>query len=64
MPVHISELTSEVAIMSSDLPLSQAQVDKLVNLVIRRMGEKQRQTQLTREATELTQSAAPPMNVK
>jgi hypothetical protein len=63
MPVHINELTSEVAINSGELPLSHAQLEKLVNLVIRRMGEKQRQAQLTKEATKLGQSVAPPLNI-
>jgi hypothetical protein len=63
MAMHINALTSEVAITSGDLPLSAAQVEKLVNLVLRRMGEKHRQAQLTKEATKLDQSVAPPLNI-
>jgi len=61
MPMHINELTSEVAIASGDLPLSQAQLDKLVNLVMHRINEKHRQAALTREAAKLDQSVIPPM---
>jgi hypothetical protein len=64
MPVHIDELTSEVAIMSGDLPLTEAQVNKLVKLVIRRTGEKQREARLTRESTEINQSSTPAPNVR
>jgi hypothetical protein len=63
MPVHINELTSEVAIATGELPLSPVQLEKLVNLVLRRIGEKQRQTRLTKEATRLGQSVIPPLGV-
>jgi hypothetical protein len=63
MPMHINELTSEVAITSGDLPLSQAQLDKLVNLVMHRINEKHRQATLTKEAAKLDQSVVPPLNI-
>jgi hypothetical protein len=63
MPMHINELTSEVAIASGDLPLSQTQLDKLVNLVMHRMTERHRQAALTKEATKVDQSVVPPLKI-
>ena len=37
MPFHIEEVTSEVTVLDGDMPLSEAQVEKLVKLV---RGEK------------------------
>jgi hypothetical protein len=63
MPVHIHELTSEVSVAAGELPLSPAQLDKLVALVLRKLGEKERQARLSKEATKLGQSAIPPLGI-
>jgi hypothetical protein len=63
MPVHINELTSEVAIGAGELPLSPQQLEKLINLVLRRIAEKDRQARLTKEATKLGQSVIPPSGI-
>ncbi len=61
MPVHVEEMTSEVAVFEGDLPLTEAQLDKLVRLVLQRLGDKQREAKQAREATTLRQEAAPPL---
>ena len=60
MPVHIDEMTSDVTIVEGELPLTTAQIEKLVKLVMRRIGEKSMESQRTRAATQLKrQSTAP-----
>lgn len=60
MPVHIDEMTSDVTVVEGELPLTASQIDKLVGLVMRRIGEKKQEGQRTRAATQLKrQSTAP-----
>lgn len=42
MPVHIEELTSEVTAIDGDLPLTDDQVERIVDRVLRRLAERQR----------------------
>jgi hypothetical protein len=59
MPVHIEQLTQEVTVGDGDLPLSDAQVMKLVKLVLEQLERKQREAQRVKEATALRPQAAP-----
>jgi hypothetical protein len=63
MPVHVEEMTSDVAVLDGDLPLTEAQMEKLVKLVLQRLEEKQREARQFREATALRREAAPPLRV-
>ena len=63
MPVHIEEMTSEVTVVDGELPLSEAQVERLVAAVIKRLEGKQREAAKRRAATELQRGAAPPARV-
>ncbi len=63
MPVHIDEMTTEVAAIDGDLPLSEAQIEKLVTRVIERLAERQSQQRQSREATRLRRQAAPPLRI-
>jgi hypothetical protein len=63
MPVYVEEMTSEVAVFEGELPLTEAQIEKLVKLVLRRLEEKQREVRHIREATVLRREAAPPLLV-
>jgi hypothetical protein len=63
LPVHIGELTSDVTVLEGELPLSQQQIDKLVQLVLQRLEEKQREARLSREATMLRRQALPPLQI-
>ena len=60
MPVHVEEMTSEVALVEGELPLSDAQIEKLVRLVLKRLGEKKREAQQVRDATQLRRQASAP----
>ena len=53
MPVQIDELTSEVTVMDGEMPLSPAQVEKLIKLVMARLEERKRREKQRREATTL-----------
>ena len=45
-------------------PLTEAQLDKLVKLVLQCLDGKQREAKLSREATVLRREAAPPMRIE
>jgi hypothetical protein len=61
VPLHIERLSSRVTVQESDLSLSPAQIEKLVNLVICRLEERARESQRARAATRVTRQAAPPL---
>ncbi len=64
MPVHVEEMSSEVTVVSGDLPLSEAQLEKLVKLVLRRLEQHQREGARVREATQLRRGATPPTPIE
>ncbi len=63
MPVHIEEMSSDVTVLDGDLPLSEAQLNKLVQRVLKALHDKQRESQQSREATTLRREAAPPLRI-
>ncbi|HJS23120.1 MAG TPA: hypothetical protein VJ751_02035 [Pyrinomonadaceae bacterium] len=63
MTLHIEELTSEVTVIDADSFLSDAQKEMLVQLVLKRLGEKAREATRKQKATELKRQAAPPFEV-
>lgn len=62
MPVHVDEMTSEINIVEGELPLTPAQIEKLVKLVMSRLDARKRDASHQREATSLTGSVAPRMH--
>jgi hypothetical protein len=63
VPIHIEEMTSEVTVVDGELPLSEAQVERLVLVVLKRLEGKRREAEKRRAATELRSGAAPPARV-
>ena len=63
MPFHIEEVTSDVTVIEGELPLSAAQVEKLVRLVAKRLEDKHRDTKLAHEASSIERHVAPPLRV-
>jgi hypothetical protein len=59
MPVHIDNLETDVTVATGDLPLSEAQIEKLVQIVLKRLQDHQREQRHNREATRLRTRAAP-----
>jgi hypothetical protein len=60
MPVHIEEMTSDVTIVEGELPMTPAQVEKLVRLVMKRISDKCKEEQKSRAATQLKRQASRP----
>ncbi|MBV9960433.1 MAG: hypothetical protein JO360_18545 [Acidobacteria bacterium] len=63
MPIHVEEMTSEITVMDGELPFSEAQLEKLVNLVLRRLEGKQREAQKRQDATQLRSGSAPSVRI-
>jgi hypothetical protein len=63
MPVHVEEVTSEVAVADGQLPLSDAQLERLVALVARRLEQRRRAARQTRDATALRRGVDPPSGI-
>jgi len=64
MAVHIQRMTSEVGVFDGELPLSEAQIEKLLKRLEQCLERKERDGRLAREATTLRRSATPPMGAK
>jgi hypothetical protein len=60
MPVHIGEITSDVAVHEGEVPLTPAQLDKIAALVMKRIESAKREARSSREATALREGAVPP----
>ena len=60
MQVHVEEMTSEVSVIEGELPMTAAQIEKLVKLVMKRIADHRREMAQSREAMRLkSQSSAP-----
>lgn len=64
MPVHVENMTNEVSAFDGELPLSEAQIDKLFKLLVQRLERRERDEQAHREATALRPRATPAAPVK
>lgn len=53
MPIYVDEMTTDVTVVAEDVPLSPAQIDALVALVIRRLEQHERDRRRSREATRI-----------
>ena len=63
MPVQIGEMDSDVTITDGEMPFNERQMERLVEMVCKRLEQKKRQQEQVRESTTLTRSAAPPPRV-
>ena len=59
MPIHVEEMTSEVTLFDGDLPLTEAQLERLVSLVLKRLKEIEREAQQNSDATSIRRGIAP-----
>lgn len=59
MRVQIGELESDVTVMDGDLPFSERQMERLVELVCKRLEQKKREQERVDESTKLMPSARP-----
>ena len=63
MPVHIAELTSEVAAFDGEVPLTNKQVEALVERVLQRLKEERSHERLADEAVRVRCHAGRPAPV-
>jgi hypothetical protein len=62
VPVHIERLTSEVTLQDGgELPLSPAQMERLVCLVLARLEDRAREARRAQAATALCRQASKPL---
>jgi hypothetical protein len=60
MPIEVGRFTTEVTVADGDLPLTPAQVEKLIQMVIRRVEDRQKEHSRVRDLTAIRSQAAPP----
>ena len=63
MSVHIEDMHSDVTVMDGDLPLNERQIEKLVQMVCKRLEKQKQEAEQGREATTLRRGATPPARV-
>lgn len=63
MPVYIEEMNMDVQVADGELPLTEAQIEQLVKILMNRLDRKQRDTSRAREATSLRTQAAPQVRI-
>lgn len=61
MPIDVGQFTTDVTVADGDLPLSAAQLEKLVQLVAQRVEDRQRSQERNRAATAIRGHAATPL---
>jgi hypothetical protein len=59
MAVHVEELVSEVTVVGGDLPLSPVQLERIAELVLARLDQRERDRCAARAATRLRPTAEP-----
>ncbi len=60
MPVHVEEMASEVTVVAGDLPLTEAQIEKLVQIVLKRLTDKHLDSGRVKAATKLRRQSTSP----
>jgi hypothetical protein len=63
VPIHIDNLSSRVHVSTGELPLTDEQLTRLVELVAARLATQAKQDAAATDATELRRSSAPPSPV-
>ena len=63
MPFHIEEVTSDVSVIEGELPLTPAQIEKLVRIVVKRVEDKSRDAHLAKQDSSIQRHVAPPLRV-
>jgi hypothetical protein len=56
-------MDSDVTVTDGELPFNERQMDRLVEMVCKRLEQKKREQERVNQSTTLTQSAAPPARV-
>lgn len=59
MPLYIENATVETTVIDENMPLTEAQVEKLVKLIMQRISTQERDQQSRRSATKLRNESTP-----
>lgn len=59
MPIFIENATVEATVMDGDMPLTEAQIEKLVKLIMARLAAKEQDSQARKNATRLRNQSLP-----
>lgn len=59
MPVHVGQMTSDLTLFDGDMPLSEEQVEKLIQLVLARFEQAQRAREQSRDAMTIRLDSTP-----
>lgn len=59
MPLYIENTTVETTVIDENMPLTEAQVEKLVKLIMQRISAQERDQQSRRSATRLRNRSTP-----
>lgn len=59
MAVHVEEIVSEVTVVGGDLPLTEAQMERIAEFVIARIDRRAHQRAAARAATRLRPGSGP-----
>ncbi|MBK9749022.1 MAG: hypothetical protein J0M07_17285 [Anaerolineae bacterium] len=59
MPLFIENTTIETTVIDQDMPLTEAQIEKLVKLIMQRLATEARDQQSRRSATRLRNESLP-----
>ena len=59
MPIHIEEMTNEVTVVDGELPLSEAQIQRLAAVVLQRLNEQRQQEQQQQETSVIRRKFVP-----
>jgi hypothetical protein len=62
MPVHIEEMVSDVTVVAGELPLTEAQIEKLVQIVVKRLADKHLDASRVKDATKLRRQSSSPFD--
>jgi hypothetical protein len=61
MPLHIEELTSEVTVIDGDSLLTDKQRESIVQMVLKKLGEKAKEAERRARGTEMRRQAGAPL---
>lgn len=60
MPIYVDEMSSNLTVLDGELPLDETQLEHLVQLVLRRLEDRQRAAKISEASTTLRRNSAPP----
>ena len=59
MPVHVEQMTTEVAAHDGELPLNERQLEAIATRVMHKLQERDREQRVRRAATTIREDSAP-----